>query len=348
MKRNRTPFNNRIASRGKGSVATLAFVAMLPLVAALGGFAVDCMHVNDAKGELQRATDAAALAGAEDLKNYNGSNPNLKSTASSVDLANNQEPVNFALQVAQLNAVDGPVGLWQNANRSVTATIRYDATLPGPTNIPNRCDVTGSIQTQSIFAQIFGNFGQSVGTSSSAGLQVANTVYNYVPLLVSVQDSNSLGNALQNQAAGATFRVDVKVNSIWAINDNNTLTKIIAALAGGTFPGSSLEPAVSVGGQITSDNGVKSAGQDFGNLVITPPITVIFPVTGDSVGTGQPKHTVTGFFAMQVTSAGTSPPDYYLSGTIVPVSTFGSGQGTSLSTPFATSGDVVTRACLIQ
>ena len=40
-------------SRNRGSVALLAFIAVVPLVAAIGGFAVDCMHVNDAKGALQ-------------------------------------------------------------------------------------------------------------------------------------------------------------------------------------------------------------------------------------------------------------------------------------------------------
>ena len=224
-----------------------------------------------------------------------------------------------------MNAVDGPLGLWQSSNRAVTATIRNDATLAGPTTTPNRCDVTGQIFISSLFAKIFGNFGQTVNTTSSAGLTPVNKVLSYAPLLVSLNDTDPQGDALKNLTIGSTYTVEIKdksSNSVWILNPGNADAQQIQHLADPSIPGPTLPP-LEIGDTIKSDNGQKAAGKLF-NLLEGD--TVLFVVTADNVGTdylakGQPVHTIIGFMALKVTnfdnSAGAN--GYSLTGTLEPL-----------------------------
>ena len=75
------------------------------------------------------------------------------------------------------------------------------------------------------------------------------------------------------------------------------------------------EAALSVGDIIKSDNGIKSAGKCFGDLLGS---NITFPITGDAVGTGQPSHAITGFMTMHITGIDATPPTYSLTGTLVP------------------------------
>jgi len=354
----------KLAARNRGSVATLAFVAVVPLLAAFGGIAVDSMHYNDAMGELQRATDAAALAGAEDLNNYIGSK---NTTASSVS-STNEEPVNFALDVATMNAVDGPIGLWQSSNRTVNATIRYDSKLSGPANRPNRCDVSGQIFIRSLFAKMFGNFGQTVSTTSSAGYTALNTLPIYMPLLVSWVDPDPSGDILSSMGPGSTYTVEIKQsgksssnnsnngksnNSVWIWNNNQIDIEAIKHIANpSTNPFNPADiPPESIGDYIKSDNGQKSAGQDFGDLLGKD---VGFIVTGDSVANdilaqGQPVHQIIGFVGMHVTGFDASPGNngYSLTGTLEPLPASGSYVSTAPATG-VTNGINLYQAKLIQ
>lgn len=326
----------------RGSVSVLPFIALVPLLAAIGGFAVDCMHVNDARGELQRATDAAALAGAQDLANYDGSK---LMTANSVDAAN-EEPVNFALQVASLNAVDGPLGVWHGGQRTVTATIRYDASIPGPPNRPNRCDVTGSVKIDSFFAQCFGNFGQTVNSTSSAAFSQLNTLYSYMPLLVSINDLDPNGRKLEERQVGDEYTVIIKdnkaSNSVWILNSNKDLKAIIEHIADPVNnPGVQLPP-VKIGDIIKSDNGMKSAGKLFDQLMDKD---VAFLITGDSIETdylakGKPEHPVIGFMVMHVTQVDDNAKGngYSLTGILKPAVLGGEFD------PFGTTSQVSTYA----
>lgn len=306
----------------KGSTAALAFIALVPLLAALGGFAVDCMHVNDAHGELQRATDAAALAGAQYLGNYVGTK---KVTAASIS-EDNEDPVNHALQVGALNAVDGPSGLWQGGDRTVTATIVYDPNFSGPPNRPNRCNVSGSIGLKSFFAQIFGNFGQTVNTSSSAALTPLTTLYNFMPLLVSLNDFDPSGRKLEDMKVGDEFTVGIKSNtasnSVWILNSNKDCIAQLDHIADPVNNPAVEMPPLSVGDWIKSDNGKKSAGKQFGQLIGKD---VAFVITGDAVNSdylakGQPLHQIIGFMVLHVTSADVTPGQdgYNLTGNLKP------------------------------
>jgi Flp pilus assembly protein TadG len=301
----------------------LAFVAVVPLVAAFGGIAVDCMHYNDATSELQRTTDAAALAGAEDLNKYVGGKNMTGTTVS----ATNEEPVNFAIQVASLNAVDGPVGLWSSSSRTVTATILHDNNFGGPAGFPNRCNVTGTISIRSLFAKIFGNFHNTVTTSSSAGLSGLTTLYGgFAPLLVSWVDDDIDSKKLKDQLYGSTYTVNIKnnafSNSVWILNNNTTDEYAINHIYDPVkYPGNVIPP-VSIGDYIKSDNGEKSAGKLFDELK-GKDIGLI--ITDDSLknylAKGQPVHKVIGFIGMKVTSFDDSPgkDGYSFTGTLEPL-----------------------------
>lgn len=307
----------------KGSTAALAFIALLPLIGLLGGFAVDCMHVNDAHGELQRALDAAALAGAHDLGNFDGS----KSTSAQTVSDGNEEPVNHALQVASLNAVDGPSGIWHSGDRTVTASIVYDPNFPGPANRPNRCNVSGSIGLKSIFAQMFGNYGQSVNATASAALTSLTTLYSFMPLLVSINDLDPDNRKLEDQVVGNEFTVQVKgndySNSVWILNSNKDCLAQLNHIADpATYPAVEMPP-LSVGDFVKSDNGKKSAGKIFDKLIGKD---VAFVVTDDAVNNdylakGQPVHKIIGFMVLHVTSTDTQPGanGYSMTGILKPV-----------------------------
>ncbi|HEY9792823.1 MAG TPA: pilus assembly protein TadG-related protein [Candidatus Obscuribacterales bacterium] len=308
--------------RARGSVAGIAFIALVPLVAAIGGFAVDCMHVNDAKGELQRAVDAAALAGAEDLSKYvPGTIPDSATSVASAD----QEPLKFALQVAELNAVDGPFGLWSSSNRSIKATIRYDSNFPGTANSPNRCDVSSQIYINSLFAKIFGNFGQNVSASGSAaytGLNQINGDNGY--LVVSSIDLNPAPNGSplgNNPSFGTNYTVDLHTNSVWVSNPNVQDDDLLGHIWDPSkYPPVNLPP-ITIGSTITTDHGIKNAGTQFANLI---GYTIVLVVTNqDTVpGSGKASYPVTGFIGLKVTG---STGKTNVTGTLVPLGIVGGG-----------------------
>jgi Flp pilus assembly protein TadG len=318
--------------RSRGSAAALAFVGVIPLIAAFGGVAVDSMHVNDARGALQRATDAAALAGAQDLANY-ASAP-LPTSATSVS-SSNEEPLNYALQLASMNAVDGPIGLWQGSNRTVTATLRYDSTLGGVATRPNRCDVQGSIFIRSIFAQVFGNFGQTVSTTSSAGIQAINTLDSYLPLLVSWVDPDMGGNKLKDVINNSTIPYTIHIkdnkvsNSVWIPTSNKIAKQMIDYLGdpvNNPKPSPDDYPSYSIGDEIKSSNGIKSAGTDFAPLAGK---NVGILVTEDAVSgylaKGQPVHKVYAFVGMHIISYDNDNKGngYSLTGYLYPITGIG-------------------------
>jgi Flp pilus assembly protein TadG len=316
-----------VMKRNRGSVAALAFVAVVPLVAGIGAVAVDSMHFNDARGALQRATDAAALAGAQDLGNYIGTKNKTGTTVDPV----NEEPVNYALELARMNAVDGAVGLWNNSNRSVKATIRFDATLGGGgvATQPNRCDVTASVFIRSIFAQIFGNFGQTVNSASSAGFLSVNRVSGYAPMLVSWNDPDRDKLPLRTAVTGNTYTVTIKEmgnkisNAVWIDEKTPELIKLenyIAGLPGATRPDL---PTYSIGDTVKTSNGEKgSVGQ---NLTVLEGKDLIFLVTDDNgdglTAVGRPVHVITRMIGLSNARIDSTPgkDGYSITGELFPV-----------------------------
>jgi hypothetical protein len=333
--------------RNQGSAAALAFVAVVPLVAAIGGFAVDCMHVNDAKGELQRATDAAALSGAQDLQNYNKTG--IPATATSYS-ASNSEPLNFALAVAAMNAVDGPIGLWSSSNRNISTTIRYDSNFPGSPTWPNRCDVATSMRISSLFARLIGNFGQNVSARASAAMYPVSTVTTPMPLLVSQDDTDPNGKTILNTPAGGTLTIIIKdnasSNAVWIFNSNKDDQALLNHIIDPTkYPDVPIKPVtindhtlndVEINDIIKSDNGTKSAGALFDQLIGHDIILLVTDasVASDYTAKGIPQRKVIGFIGMHVTGYDNTNKGngYSLTGILQPVSAIGTSGG--ISNPF--------------
>jgi hypothetical protein len=225
--------------------------------------------------------------------------------------------------VGALNAVDGPLGLWTGSTRTLTATILDDTTdtflaqLPG--GAPNRCNVSGQIYIHSLFAKIFGNFGQNINTFSSAAMLPIKTLGSPLILLVSNVDQDPSGKVLKNLTFGSTFTVQIKTDSLWIANPDNTDKTIINNIADPANAVPVTLPPMSIGDYIKVDNGLKSAGQLFDSL---KGHTIFFAVTNDSannpvLGQGQPVHQIIGFMGLYVTGDTTKNPNPSLTGTLV-------------------------------
>jgi hypothetical protein len=149
----------RGARTNSGSMVALAFVALCPLIVALGAFAIDLMHVNATKGELQRACDAAALAGASQLHNYDLDDPKGKSV------------LKAAKTIAALNPVDGKLVDDRDEDVKFHASILE----PPSANSGGKVKCDAEIKIRGIFSKIFGAHYQTVTASSVAGVGAAVT-----------------------------------------------------------------------------------------------------------------------------------------------------------------------------
>lgn len=331
------------SSRKRGAIASLGLVAIVPLLGAIGAISVDLMHNNDAIGALQRATDAAALAGAQDLASYKG--PPLLATATTTSASANEDAVNAALNVSSFNIADG-----HSVHTGVVSGATVTATL-SPTPKPTQCTVDATLPIHSIMAMIFGNFGQTINTHSVAGAgQVADTMGLYMPVLLSSTDADPFGRKLANATMGSTMTVAIKTNAVWIYNPDPVDANAIAAIAKPSAnPPANLTP-LTIGDTVRSDNGVKSAGSNFS---LVDGMTVCFPVTSDSVGTSTPSHVIIGWVAMTITSVNPKNPNPSLTGTITPIvgPGFYTGKGQSpifSSYTFFQQGATVKTAHLIQ
>ena len=99
----------------KGAVAPLIAVLLLVIVVCVA-FVVDLGHVHNVKAELQRAVDAAALAGAKHLPNAN----KVKAVAIATAAANT-----VGQDTVLTTADDVVLGLWDKENLTATASERF-------------------------------------------------------------------------------------------------------------------------------------------------------------------------------------------------------------------------------
>ena len=129
-----------------GSLGSLLIAALIPVLFGLGAFALDYAHVETVRGELQRATDAAALAGAADL---------------TVDQSNVDAD---ALQIAGDNNADGRAVSNLTSGMVVTSLPTYSTTS---SNGSEQVSATATIQHT--FARIFGDWSSTTTVTSTAG-----------------------------------------------------------------------------------------------------------------------------------------------------------------------------------
>jgi Flp pilus assembly protein TadG len=166
----------------KGAVAVIVAILAIVLLG-FAAFAVDLPNLLVAKGELQNAADAGALAGARYLYNDDGLMVNAGANAIVSDAAmanfSQRAPVevesverghwSFATETFTVNESLEPVDLWN------TSTDELDANI----NFINAVKVRvgrSSTQVPSFFARIFGREGFTAFAEATAYIGFAGTV----------------------------------------------------------------------------------------------------------------------------------------------------------------------------
>jgi hypothetical protein len=319
----------------------LAFVAMIPLTLAIGGFGVDCMHFNDERGALQRATDAGALAGAIDLNAWKGTLSSSGTVNSGTNytlgkVGTNEEPVDMALAAAGLNIVDGRRAVTHQPDIEVLAetVCKVTGALSGPGAPPDGCHVHADMHIRSLFAGFFGNWQQSVSADSVAGGgQPATTVFRYLPMLISSPQGDQNGSDMASSWPAEQYGLNLNAagvtpppgnggfgNSVWIFP---TDAQNLAAVQPFVYQSSSSspEPPITVGTSITTQLPTFSSPNalaEFDNL--QPGNVVVLPVTADWLTTNDPKtgappspgpHKVIGFVAMRILHS-TGPGSFWV------------------------------------
>jgi Flp pilus assembly protein TadG len=156
--------------RARGERGQILAVVALALVALLGlaAFSVDVGYAYYAKRQLQSATDAAALAGAQDLPNA----VTAVATASSYAAANTPSNLSFTFTYTT----------------SCTAT-SIIATGCAPAVNPNQLRVDGAVSTNTWFAKIFGINHFDVTTHANACSPCSSTP---VDIVIAVDRTGSM------------------------------------------------------------------------------------------------------------------------------------------------------------
>lgn len=353
--------------QSNGSIVALAFVALVPLILAIGGFSVDCMHFNDQRGAMQRATDAGALAGAIDIPSWKGNLSQSGTTNSGTNyttgkIGTNEEPVDMALAATGLNVVDGNRPVTNGSTINVFAELlqQYtpNMTQSGNGHPPIACHVHAQMQIRSLFAGMFGNWTQTVSTDSVAGPgPQITTLYRYLPMLLSAPQGDQNGSMLSAMGPGAMYGFILnaagaappsgnggKGNSVWIFNSDAANQAAVNAIANGV-PMNPAEPSITVDTSITTQlPGFSSPGALASFNSLTPGTIFIVPVTSDWLTLPNPTtgaqpstgpHPVIGFLALRIQNAMTSG-SYWCQ--IVPAIGSGTNTGIPQDPNYATYG----------
>jgi Flp pilus assembly protein TadG len=134
-----------------GALGALIFCAIFLITIALGAIALDIAHVSTVRTELQSATDAAALAGAQSL----------------VKDPDNAEA--HALEIASSNTADGKAVDNTVDNRQVTCLVD---TISDPPTVT----VDATAQVKHMLAPIFGRSTDSISVSSKSAMYAPLTI----------------------------------------------------------------------------------------------------------------------------------------------------------------------------
>ncbi|MBI4533790.1 MAG: hypothetical protein HY711_07560 [Candidatus Melainabacteria bacterium] len=288
----------QVSRAPKGSLGAVLFGIVLFAILGIGAFALDFAHVLTVQSELQNATDAAALAGAQDLT------------------TNFDNVVPRALQVASSNRADGKAV----SNQSPGAIITVN---PIPPNLPldtGSVTVTASMSIRHMLAPIFGRTVDTLVSQSTAGSSGSlnrlgsNQAFPLAVSLDAVPRNNNIdGQPLYSRQLGDT--VDFYINSQQVKNASFTSFTECSSNAnyikGAVAQSLGLEPvqpgfipSIQVGDSININNGV--VGQK--HLARSPQFEALTsqPILILPVITGTPPYNqsrqVVGFIGVRVTT----------------------------------------------
>lgn len=280
----------------KGQMGPLFIILTIIIGLVIGALAVEFSHMHAVKTALQNTTDAAALAGAQDLW---------------FELDKCEE---HALAIAALNMVDG------RAISPDTPGVTVDVIVTPPQgNTPGQVEVNASIVVRHIMSPFFEHWMDTVNAHSVAGTSGQLWMYtgNSFPLAVSLdyEAENKKGVKLPalntlNPGDSVTFVLNpqnVKNATFTTLTIDpasaSTLNSMIDQVLGNDPKKDVNIPSVTIGDEINLNNGIdgqKQLAKDpyYGQLLNAPFLVV--PIVKGEPPFNQ-SATVVGFTAIKVT-----------------------------------------------
>lgn len=324
----RKPITRTTIRSERGSMPALAMVGMIPIMMGIGAFAIDIMHGNTVKGELLKACDAGALAGARELPNWAGGAGQAQIEAR-------------AETVTGMNRADAKFVADTTPNCTVTASIVTPPVNPNGTGGVVRVDA--QMLTGNLWAQLFSQAQQSLGCSADAtctGVQHANPG-GVFPLAVTMDGVGPNGR-LQDKNMGDSFQFGWKPgtdNVFWTgltTNSNASNVRNLISDYGQGNMGIEVEAKgqSNPGTMLDTTNGTQNT-----NIAEIPSFTgqtVIFPIITTS------SNELIGYLSMRIDSVTVNGANSVVTGTIVPAPMNGTGSHTP-NTGNATFNNWLTR-----
>ncbi len=299
----------KILSRTKnGMLGTMLLRAVIIIVIGLGALAVDIGHIQTVQGELQNATDAAALAGARDYVNGNEASADSD-----------------ALAVAARNTADGKAVSPTTPHANVTVTASPPVAGEGSV------EVNAQIQITDLLAPIFGRKTETISARSQANYypSVSGIFPNQMFPIAPSLDDTSHGAALQTKNVGDAVNITIQPsggNAAWTSGTTThpSTTVIRQALdiaLGLASPDSSENPAMTADGTneiaLTQGlhNGVDLTGSKYASVIEQMPYVVLPCILGSNPY--NKSRTLEGFICVKVNSMSTGPDSLTLNCTLV-------------------------------
>jgi type II secretory pathway pseudopilin PulG len=283
-----------------GQLGTFMLIALVLIGFLMAAYAVDFSHMSAVQAELHNATDAAALAGAQDLW---------------FDIDHAEQ---HARQIAARNRVDG-----NPLSTDTPGTTMEIIVTPPQENAPGTVRCSASVRVIHLFAPLWGHPVDSISATSLAGTKGKMWILGAgqaFPVAVSLdaipQFKGGEGVALNTCSPGDTFTLYLGSQSV----KNATFTSLTRSPASGHYIGQAIDqslgispevpgfiPAVKVGDDINLNNGID--GQK--KLADTPYIEALrgkiitLPVIMGSSPFNQ-SRAVVGFVGLKVTGVTTN------------------------------------------
>jgi Flp pilus assembly protein TadG len=287
--------------RQDGSITVVALVGLIPLIMGIGAFAIDMMHINAVSNELQKAADAGALAGADQLPTYSTPAP-----------GNLVQIKDAATAVTNVNMADGQVLSSTNANVTVNVSVPTAPTSVNGVGGIVEEDIT--MVTKNIWAVLFAQGGQNISVKALATVIVPNTVGGAMPYVLDYTVVSAM-----TQGTTHTFIVDV--DGQWTdFKPNPPYSDAIAKqyiINYGKSVANGGSPAVSKGQSINLDPGVRAVNFDASHMGLYTGQTIVFPVVAKAGGNSGPTTTtIKGWVLLKNVISVSTGPNKSVTGTL--------------------------------
>lgn len=284
-----------------GSVFALAFVGMVPLLIALAAFGVDTLHYSAVQAEVQRACDAGALAGAQDLYEY-FQNPN--------------GPPQVAIAVAGMNESEGQM-TQDIANVNISASVETPPTNDGGGTV--RCNMT--VPYNNLLAAVFGANRTTISCTALAGAQGTGNVAatgSLFPLAISMGIKAGQDNeALQDKQVGDTIYLEWHNNIEWTGFKSHNARDVRDYITNYMQPGSgNPSPPVPINSAINVTHGVQATNIAYMEQLLDKKI-IYMPVIADSGSLGPGDYNVLGFIGLKGARITGNGSNSVLEGTLI-------------------------------